>query len=556
MKNTLHVLGRVCLSLLAGCEGLALDPLGEESRPQLSQPAKPVPPPAFDVGPAPLRRLSRAEYDGSVNALFGMTGRPSSDWPKDGQSTGFTTDVSGQNVTANTVEQMQSSAEATADAVLTRLSMLLPCSTSTTVSVAACGDQFIEKYGRRAYRRSLLAEDRASLKKVFNFGVSKGGLKAGVRLVVTFLLQSPSFLYRPELGGTEEVREGVHLVRLSPHELATRMAFALTQAAPDALLLEAADQDQLQSTEQITAQIERLMASAAGRATVNTFFSEWLHLERLTMVAKDPVDFPQFNQALRESIEAGTRKLVEHIVFDSEQGTMRELFTASYAFVDDRTAPLYGISTPVGASLKQVDVSHEPRAGLLSDVGLMTALSDSHQTSPVARGVFIWEYLLCQSTPSVPEGLSVEPPAPDPSLTTRERFAAHRTNPGCAGCHSLFDPPGFALENFDALGRYRATENGKQIDATGTFTFDGHEGHFEGAAELGSYLADHPAAARCLQQKWFAYASGRGVAPADAFSLYALSQLPAETRIKDVFASLILTPSFTHRAVTSVEACQ
>jgi hypothetical protein len=546
------------LVAVSGCEGRSDFRVGGglgETAPPESVELTPWPevPPAFDVGPAPLRRLTRAEYDRTVQAVFGTSLQPSAAWPEDGMGTGFTTDLSGQSMTAELAEQMLRSAGTVAEDVVARLGILLPCSKDTTVTASACGQQFLEKYGRLGFRRPLTDADRALLKRSLDFGLARGGLPKGVELVTRSLLLSPHFLYKLELGGREEVREGVTLVRLPPHALAVRIAYALTRGPPDAELRQAAEQDALRTSEQLLPHIQRLLKGASGRAAAEAFFAEWLRLDRLDQVSKDPSRFPEFTPALRTSMQRGIRALISRVLFDSPQGTISELLTTRQAYVDATLAPLYGLTAPAAPGFQEV--THEPRAGILTDVGLMTALAGTQETSPVARGVFIYQHLLCQPAIAPPENLNVQPPPPDPTLTTRERFAAHRSSPSCSGCHALFDPPGFALEQYDPLGRFRTLEHGLPIDAQGSITLEGQPLSFNGALELGTELGRQKAPTRCLAQRWFTYAWGRPPAESDGWSLYDVAHAQQDRPMRETISAMVISPSFTHRRPEVVEAC-
>ncbi len=502
-----------------------------------------------------MRRLTRADFNNSVRRLFGVTSAPADSWPADSMSTGFATDVSGQGATADLVDQQLRSAEAVAVEVVARLATVLPCSTQTTVTPLACGTRFIDEFGPRVFRRPLTAADRARLISVLQWGLGRGDLKLAARLVTTALLQSPHFLYRPEVGGTPEDHEGVRVVRVTELELASRFAFGLTRTTPSAALMDAALAGELSTAAGREKWGRALLSSPEGRETVAAFFSQWLHLDRIDEATKLPEVFPSFDAAMRQSMKAGTSALIDSVVFESPVGSLKELYTAPFAFVDRRTAPLYGLTGTFNDALVKADVSSQPRSGLLSDVGLMSALASERETSPVARGVFIWERLLCQGVPPPPPDLDIKPPPPDPGLTTRERFAVHRTSPACAGCHAAFDPPGFALENFDAVGRYRSTENGKPIDAVGTMTLQGVPRVFDGARDLGRLLGDEPQALRCFESQWFTYLFGRSGVGVDAHSLYALSQGEAATPIQQTLLTATTTSAFLYRPEVVVPEC-
>lgn len=520
--------------------------------------AKTTAPPDHGLGEAPIRRLNRVEYDNTVRDLFGTTGTPSENWPGDAADSGFDNDVSGQAATADLLEQMMRSAESVAEDAVTRLDELLPCSTEGGDS-AACGGEFIDLYGRRAYRRPLTSDERDRLTGILQWGLGRGDLKLAVRLVITAMLQAPAFVYRPELGGPIGADAGTEGVALEDHEIATRLAFMLTASTPDDALLDAADAGTLNTAEQIKPQAERLLASPGGRKNLEHFVEQWLPFARLASAVKASDQFPEFDDAMKVSLAEGTRRFVDDVVFDSSDGSLRELLSSNVVYVDAKSAPLYGLDpSGLGNDFTRVE-SGDPRAGILTQAGMMAALSDNYQSSPVARGKFIFQGLLCGAIGAPPANLAKAgvPPAPDPSKTTRERFAEHRDNPACSGCHALIDPLGFALENYDAIGRYRSTEADQPIDATGTVNLDGADVSFDGAVELAGYVADSELARTCFARKWFTFSFGRGDVTDDEATIATVGEAfgDGSVPLREVLVSLTQTYAFTHRPQATVEEC-
>lgn len=541
------------LLLAAAAAGCVVGDLGGDAgeSPQTG-PAK------AEIGQAPLRRVNRTEYNNSVRDLFGVKSSPADSWPAEGITSGFDNDVSGQGATADLVDQMMRSAEQVAAEAVAHLDVLLPCSAQSGGDAVACGTKFVEAYGHRAYRRPLTPADRESLGKALAWGVARGGLKTGVRMVIMTMLQSPHFLYRPEIGTLDASAPGSSRLSLTDHEIATRLSFLLLNSCPDEALLAAADKGEVHTLEQVQAQTERLLDSPGGRAAIQRFFHQWFPFDRLGKAVKAPDLFPEFTEETKAAMADGAQAFVDHVVFDSKEGSLRELMTANYAFVNERTAPLYGLQGTFGPSLEFATLT-EPRAGLLTQVGVMAALADNVQSSPVARGKFIYQDLLCQPVGSPPANLAGAgvPPTPDPTKTTRERFDEHRSNPACASCHKVMDPLGFGLESFDAIGRFRFKENGKDIDSTGDLRLDGEDISFDGAIELSRIVADSPLTRQCFARKWFTYAFGRPDTTDDAFTVDELQKAfpDAESPIKQLFLAVTRTTAFTHRSSPVIEAC-
>ena len=511
-----------------------------------------------ELGQAPLRRINRTEYNNTVRDLFGVTSAPAAAWPAEGITSGFDNDITGQGATPDLVDQMMRSAEQVADEAVTHLDTLLPCSSQSGGDAKACGTKFVETYGHRAYRRPLTQDDRARLDAALSWGITRGGLKTGVRMVIMTLLQSPHFIYRPEFGAPDAASGSTGKLALTDHEIATRLSYLLLNSCPDEALLAAADKGEVHTLEQIDAQTARLLDSPAGRAAIKRFFHQWLPFDRLDKAVKAPELFPEFTEEMKTAMADGAQAFVDHVVFDSKEGSLRELMTANYAFVNAKTAPLYGLEGTFGADQEMATLT-EPRAGLLTQVGVMAALADNVQSSPVARGKFIYQDLLCQPVGSPPANLAGAgvPPTPDPTKTTRERFDEHRTDPACASCHQVMDPLGFGLESFDAIGRFRFKENGKDVDATGDLTLDGEKISFDGAVELSKFVAESPLARRCFARKWFTYTFGRVDGTDDAFTVEELQKaFPEPTSpIKQLFLAVTRTAAFTHRKSPVLEAC-
>jgi hypothetical protein len=232
------------------------------------------------------------------------------------------------------------------------------------------------------------------------------------------------------------------------------------------------------------------------------------------------------------------------------------LLTAPYAFISPELAPLYGVPAPAVAGFTRVDLDPARRAGLLTHVGIMSSLAKANQTDPVHRGKFVRERLLCQTVPPPPVNANIKPPAVRADATTRQRFAEHRTDPTCAGCHTLMDPIGLGFEHYDALGQWRDSENGLPIDSTGDITGSDVEGAFDGAPALAQKLAQSAQVDDCLVQTWFRFAHGRAVAEADKGNLAILNASFAahQFKIAELMIAVTQTQAFRYQLVPDANA--
>jgi hypothetical protein len=266
-------------------------------------------------------------------------------------------------------------------------------------------------------------------------------------------------------------------------ELAARLARFLWSDVPDARLLEGASLGELRDPIGLNRQVIRMLRDQRSAALLDNFFAPWLSLDKLKTAGLDPAAVPQLDDELLESMATETRLFVQSQVRGDRDAV--ELWTAPYTFVNERLARHYGMSGIAGKDFRRVAWPNPNRAGLLGQAGPLTAHSMGVRTSPTARGTFVMKSFLGVDVPAPPANIPpLEEPPSDSHKTMRDRMMVHRTNPNCAGCHALFDPVGFALENFDATGRWRTTDGGSPIDASGTL----RGARFNGPAELRAVL--------------------------------------------------------------------
>jgi hypothetical protein len=368
---------------------------------------------------------------------------------------------------------------------------------------------------RRAYRRPV---DEADLRKPLEFfreGRAEGGtFDAGVESAISAVLVSPRFLIRVEEDPAGLAPGSVY--RVSDLELASRMSFFIWSSLPDDILLEAAVRGDLHSPKLLEQQVRRMLADPRARSLVTNFASQWLQLRKLEAITPDLRLFPNFDDNLRQSFREETELFLEGIVQDDRPVT--EMLSADYTYVNERLARHYGIPHVYGSRFRRVSFAGDPnrqRGGLLRQGSILTVTSYATRTSPVIRGHWILANLAGEPPP---------PPPPDvpaladntvaASLPIRARLAEHRKNPTCASCHNIMDPVGFALENFDAVGRFRRMDDHHPVDASGGLP-DGST--FVGVAALEQGLLQRPELfVQTLSEKMLTFALGRGVESYDA----------------------------------------
>lgn len=495
----------------------------------------------LNPGPSPLRRLTREEYDNTVAELASDSSKPGKDFPPEARALGFNNIADAQTVTTLLAEAYKTAAEGIAERASKNVSGLLGCSETD----GACVDGFIQRFGSRAYRRPLAADEAQRLRKVYDWGQANTTALDGVRMVMEVLLQSPDFLYRPELGAGEA---GPGVLHLSSYEMATRLSYLLRGSLPDQLLLDEAAADRLKTPEQVLTQAQRLLADVRARDTFKSFHRQWLELEAVGGIDRDAALYAGYTDAIPGLWQQETETFIDHVIFE-DGGRLETLLTAPYTFVNRELAAFYGLAAPAGDAFARVTTDSAQRLGLLTQGSLLALQSKPQQTSPVHRGKFVRESLLCQFLPPPPANLVITPPELNPSLTTRQRFGQHASDPNCSGCHEQMDPLGLGFEHFDAVGRWRDTENNLPIDATGKLIRTDVDGDFDGAAALAGKLANSEQVADCMMKEWARFSFGRSETVEDACTLERTKAkfAAANHDIKQLVLALTQTDAFLYR---------
>jgi hypothetical protein len=464
-----------------------------------------------------LRRLTRVEYDNTVRDLLGDTSAPASSFPIDERIGHFDSNWLAPVGTLG-VENYMNVAMALAANAVEHLDDFVDCDPAE-LGGTACAEQFIERFGRRVFRRPLDASERAAFVQLFQ-SQSDEGFAAGIELVLGTMLQSPHFLYRPEFGvaapDTSEV------LALTGYEIAARLSYFLWASTPDEVLLDAAEHGELDDLDGVVSRARAMLDDPRFEDAVSSFTHQWLGTEHVQSFGKDPVLFPEF-AGLSASFYAETDAFVR-AAFRRPDGSLRELLTADYTYGDEALAAFYGVAHPDGeGGIAELALDPEQRAGFLTQPAVLAVHARENQTSPILRGAFVRERLLCHSIPPPPPDVNDVPPDPDPNSTARERFEQHTADPSCAGCHNLLDPIGFGFERYDAIGRFRTEEANKSIDATGQLLATRDiDGPFDGAVELAHRLAGSEQVSDCFASLYVEFALGRVPREADECSVDAV----------------------------------
>jgi hypothetical protein len=497
-------------------------------------------------------RLAYDEYDRTLADLLYLPVAESSNFPAEQSNLGPYVGYAELRVSERLLTELERSASSLAERVVSSpeaYAAVVGCAPSA----AGCRDQFIDGFGMRAFRRPLSEPEQTRYRALFERGAelvaSGDGFRDGVQLTLEAMLVSPKLLYRIESGdGTSDALGA----RLSGFELSTRLSFMLAGTTPDAELLAAARDGALSTAEGIATQARRLVAGSGFAARVLSFHERWMQLDDLGSLVKDETVFPSFSPELVDSMRSEAVRFINAVTLESN-GTVSELLTARFGFVDQRLAPLYGLQGSFGSELVRVEHAPESgRLGLFTQAAFLSSHSSSSSaTSPILRGVFLLRRVACEDIPDPPAGAQMQEPATEPATpisTTREYFTWKTSLPSCAGCHALINPTGFAFEEFDGLGQWRDEERGAPIDSSGQLELGGQVLAFGGASELLEGLAHQPQVHACYAKNWLEFAYGRPQEEGDsrALGLAAQSLGAGGFSIRDLAVALTERPAFDH----------
>ncbi|WP_437481905.1 DUF1592 domain-containing protein [Sorangium sp. So ce1014] len=546
----------LALSSAAACSG----PTGDGGPGPVDDPGAEVQcaPGVTAPGPTPrLTRLTHAQYDNTIRDLFGKDMKASALFLADPAFEGFDNNAKGLLVSDRLARDYRRAAEAiAADAVADQavLGKVLPCAPEG--DGAACARQLIQALGKRVYRRPLSAEQEAAYVAAYarGEGLFESGtpFEQGIRHVIEAMLQSPHFLYRVELS---EALDSEQIIPLDGHEVATRLSYLLWNSLPDDALLAAAADGALGTPAGIEAEARRMLADSKAVSALADFHRQWLHMSRYADLSKDPALYEGFDESVSSAMLAETQEFIRHVILEME-GDYRTLMTSSVGFVNDKLAPIYGVEGSFTGELVETPLDPAVRAGLLTQAGFLSSHAFFDKSSPIHRGVFIQRQILCADLRDPPPNIDTElPPLQGEIRTTRDQVEAHTSPASCSSCHDMINPPGFAFEHFDAVGRHRADEGGEPIDATGTMTVGETEMRFDGAIDFVTQLAESPVAQRCYLTNWYRYGNARQLSREDACTIDELdARLGASGyNIKELLVALTQTKTFRYRAVEEVD---
>jgi mono/diheme cytochrome c family protein len=413
---------------------------------------------------------------------------------------------------------------------------IFTCRPANAGEESSCARQILSTLARRAYRRPVTDADIATLLSFYEKGRAERNFDLGIQRGLERLLVSPQFLYRIERDPAGAAPGTVHPV--SDLELASRLSFFLWSSIPDDELLNVAVSGKLKQPDVLEQQVKRMLADSRSESMVTNFAAQWLYLRDIEVKAPDLFLFRDFDEGLRQSFEKETDLFLESIL--RENRSVLELLTAKYTFVNERLAQHYGIPNIRGSQFQRVAFpADSPRGGLLGQGGILLLTSYSTRTSPVLRGKYVLENLLASPPPPPPPNvpsLKTEGAKNGEPLSLREAMVQHRANPACANCHARMDPIGFAMENFDAVGKWRDQDAGKPVEVISTLADGTVVDGVEGVKKL--LLKDPERFVGAIAQKLLMYGIGRNVQYFDAPAVRKIVRDAAANDYK--FSSLVL----------------
>ncbi|MEQ9449374.1 MAG: DUF1592 domain-containing protein [Rhodospirillaceae bacterium] len=504
--------------------------------------------------------MSATQYENTIKYMFGADIEVTSPFAPLRRTSGLlAAGAASAGVTLGELQQIQRAASSIAAQVVhpgdvelqtpSRRDFLIPCQpASATAPDDACAEAFIRPTARLLYRRALSEPEIAEKVEYARAGAERlNDFYAGWSAVLEGMLIDPKVIFIADR--TEADPISPEKSRLDAHSLVSRLSFFLWNAAPDDTLLKAAESGEIHTKEGRARIVEMMLASPRLEDGIRAFFDDMLGFDTFGNLAKDASVYPKMTGAtINDAREQTLRTVVHHLL--EENGDYRDLFTTRETFMSPALATIYQVPTQPGWVPYEFPAD-SPRVGLLTQISFLALNAHPARSSPTYRGKALREVLLCQPVPRPPPNVDfslIENPDAH-YATQRDRVNAHLENPVCAGCHKITDPMGLALENFDGAGQFRETENGAEIDSSGSL--DGVE--FDTVEGLGQALRDHPALPSCLVNRLFSYGTGGPLSPADNPTLKSLQAGFEQVgyRVPDLLRMIVMSDAFYEIAEVS-----
>jgi len=476
--------------------------------------------------------------------VFGFVGPTTDALPPDGQPEGFANQADRLSVQPLLASKYILATDEIAAGVVARSGDFIKCPLAALGS-GTCLRDFLTSVGTRAWRRPLTDAEINKYTALYATIAQTNAPDVAFKGVVQALILSPNFLFRTELGGG-----GSGTIALTDYELASEISYMLLDGPPDATLMQLASSGKLHDPGMLGAQALRLLGSGAqASGIVGGFFRQWLQFDTLPAATKDSDLFPLWSPEVMGDLMAESQAMIEAALFDpAGYRSFKTLLTAPYGFVTSRTAPLYGVQAS-GATPTRTSLPPAQRRGLMTGAAFIAGASDPDDTNLPARGRIVREQLLCEVVAPPPGNFSFDETKITPDMTNRQKFDIHTTNPACASCHSLFDGIGYAMEQYDPIGRFRTTDKMKTIDASGTLPLSRQVLQFSSYVDLLDQVSKLPQTYQCMATQSLAYGTGRAPADIGQCEGDSLAQAFAKGgyRMDTLVSALVSSPTFALR---------
>ncbi len=531
------------LLALLSCTGIiAVPPDAIEQDPSTVSPK--VCAPKGKLAATPMIRISRAQMDNLTHDLLGAKFQPSSILASDEKEGPFAVNAV-TPMSVGLASQYQFIAEAIGDEVEARPLAFAPCAVPTTQG-RACAQTLVRDLGRRTYRRPLTVDESQRWLALYEQEAMAAGYAGGVRAVIEGMLQSPNFLYRVEPILTGAAPSTKEPWPLDGYALATRLSFLLWNSGPDDALLDTAMGDGL-TRETMPGQVDRMLDDPRALQSMEAFTEGWAGIESLPAAAASAGRLGGLDPKLVPMMHDDTVGFVDGVLRKGD-GRLATLFTSTRTPASPELATeIYGVPTAAGA---RGDVQlPSNRSGILSNASVLFTHAHSEQTSPVLRGRWLRENILCQPIPDPPPTVVAVPAPPVPGQTTRQRNEAHRADVTCAACHRMLDDVGFGFEAFDQYGRHRTLDQDQFVDDSGKLVATDIDGNFRGVTGLGRKLSTSKLAATCFARQWYRYGLGHDTGTADVCTLEQMATaVTTGEGFREALHVLVRTDAFLQRS--------
>ena len=509
----------------------------------------------LDIGFAPVGRLNRTQYNNTVHDLLGTALNPADNFPVDETTLGFDTISGVLQVQPEHLEKYLSASKDLIDELFARpatdpwRTRILTCDAAT--GGATCQQQVVKAFATRAWRRPALD---AELSPYLTLAAAQATPQEGLAIAMRAVLVSTRFLYRREADpSVDDTRPH----RVTSYELASRLSYFLWGTMPDDGLFALADSGALLSDATLHAQIARMVSDPVrGPALVETFGAQWLNVNRMQAVTPDPMLFPLFNDSIRAAMMQETKYLLWDFVSNARPAS--QLLNADFTYVNGALASFYGIAGVTATAMQKVPVAGTHRSGgLLTQGSTLVGTSNPSRTSPVKRGLFVLDRLLCAAPPPPPATVNtnIDQGSGLENLSVRQRLAQHQQKgAACAGCHSVMDAIGLGEEHFDAVGRYRDNDGFGPVDATGVLPAAGGTGttKFDGVDQLAQLLAADTRLVPCMVQKLLTFGLGRSFDNLDLRDQIAAGAMAKGGTLPAAIEAVVTSDAFRSRRAAAV----